>query len=383
MNIKHGFIYKATNLINGKVYIGMTTQAKPQHRWAEHLGKARSLVQSKSYFHHAIAKYGEENFKFEILEEGITSFEELQQLEIAYIAEYESFGKGYNLTTGGEGGKREGTSIVQLDKDTGEYIDEFYSIVQACDELDINYGTLSSHLAGVTHTTNGFIFEYKDLYEAEDYKFQPVEFKSSPRVVQLDKITGELLGRYNSFIDASRATRVSAATIARMINDGSIADEFVWMMETEYDSEDFVFNPEDYVTHGVVQLDKDTGELINKYYSIKEAAEAHGIAISNISSSFKRRNYAAGYIWIPLEEYNNGYIFDRYNHLSTIPVVQLDKNTGECIATYDSGEEAVKAIGKGGASHISAVCKGKRHTTGGYKWMYYAEYINKVNPVTE
>lgn len=373
--IHYGYIYKITNQINGKVYIGLTTKKNPRTRLQQHLRYAKGSKEERSYIHSAIAKYGEENFEFEVIESNIHDREELQQLEIDYITNYNSFGEGgYNRTTGGEGGLREGRPIVQLDKDTGKFINEFPTIIYACNELDINYGTMMSHLNGVSKTTNGFIFEYKDLYEAEDYEFQPIEFKYSPRVVQLDKTTGKLLGRYSSFINASRATGVSVDTISRMVNGKGNADDSIWMAETEYNAENFVLNLEDYVTNGVVQLDKETGELINKYYSIKEAAEACGTSISNISSSFKRNNYAVGYVWILLEEYNNGFIFDKYDYMTTIAVVQLDKDTGEYIATYDSGTIAAKALGLGIATHIAAVCKGKRHTSGGYRWLYYTDY---------
>ena len=54
-------------------------------------------------------------------------------------------------------------------------------------------------------------------------------------------------------------------------------------------------------------------------------------------------------------------------------VVQLDKKTNEYIATYDSLQDAARAVGRdnsGSASHISEVCKGKRHSAFGYNWRY-------------
>lgn len=94
-------IYMATNMINGKSYIGQTVQSlskrKRQHVW-------RALNKGdKYYFHNAIRKYDQENFDWVIIDE-CNTIEELNRLEIYYIGLYNTFGKGYNLTIGGGGG---------------------------------------------------------------------------------------------------------------------------------------------------------------------------------------------------------------------------------------------------------------------------------------
>ena len=97
-----GFIYKITNQVNGKVYIGQTRQSV-ESRWNQHKSKARKHSDGNNYFHNAINKYGEGDFKVEILEE--CDFEKLDSREIYYIAKYNSFGEGYNSKDGG-GGKK-------------------------------------------------------------------------------------------------------------------------------------------------------------------------------------------------------------------------------------------------------------------------------------
>lgn len=57
-------IYKYTNKINGKIYIGLSNDI--QRRKNEHLTKANA--NDKVYFHQAIRKYGINNFDFEVLE---------------------------------------------------------------------------------------------------------------------------------------------------------------------------------------------------------------------------------------------------------------------------------------------------------------------------
>jgi len=62
-------IYKYTNQINGKVYIGQSIDIRQRqytHKSSAYNEKAKDF---NSQFHQAIRKYGIENFDFEILEE--------------------------------------------------------------------------------------------------------------------------------------------------------------------------------------------------------------------------------------------------------------------------------------------------------------------------
>lgn len=63
-----GFIYKITNLINGKIYIGQTT-CSIEDRWKEHLHSAKKSVSENRPLYRAINKYGKENFSIEKIEE--------------------------------------------------------------------------------------------------------------------------------------------------------------------------------------------------------------------------------------------------------------------------------------------------------------------------
>lgn len=92
-------VYKATNIINGKVYIGITTHTL-KHRMSIHKKDAKN---KSTYFYRAIQKYGFENFKWEVIDTA-TTIEELHQKEVFYIKQYDSFDnkeKGYNTTSGG------------------------------------------------------------------------------------------------------------------------------------------------------------------------------------------------------------------------------------------------------------------------------------------
>ena len=93
-----GFIYKITNKVNGKSYIGQTRYTV-EFRWRQHQHKKDNV-----YFHNAIHKYGVDNFIVETLEE--CDYKDLNSREIFYIAKYNTFKNGYNLTIGGDGNRR-------------------------------------------------------------------------------------------------------------------------------------------------------------------------------------------------------------------------------------------------------------------------------------
>lgn len=93
-----GLIYKITNKVNNKSYIGQTRYTL-EFRWRQHQHK-----KDGSKFHNAIQKYGPENFNVEILEE--CNIDVLDSREVFYIAKYNTFNEGYNLTIGGDGKRK-------------------------------------------------------------------------------------------------------------------------------------------------------------------------------------------------------------------------------------------------------------------------------------
>lgn len=97
-------IYKATNKINGKVYIGQTTKTL-EYRRKQHERDAMCIYKPSLYFHNALMKYGFENFLWEIIDTA-ESQEELDEKEIKWISICNStnHNKGYNLKLGGNGG---------------------------------------------------------------------------------------------------------------------------------------------------------------------------------------------------------------------------------------------------------------------------------------
>lgn len=95
------YIYKITNNLNGKSYIGLKTKTVEESE--DYYGSGKLINQ-------AINKYGKENFTKEILERNISSYDILNDQEIYWIKRVNTFNKGYNLTKGGQGNLGRATS---------------------------------------------------------------------------------------------------------------------------------------------------------------------------------------------------------------------------------------------------------------------------------
>lgn len=99
-------VYKVTNLVNGKLYVGITSVSlearKSRHLSAMRLGGGVNIP-----LYNAMRKHGEENFSWEIIDRA-DSFEELKEKEKYWIKELRTYtlfkdSNGYNATLGGQG----------------------------------------------------------------------------------------------------------------------------------------------------------------------------------------------------------------------------------------------------------------------------------------
>jgi len=91
------YIYKITNLVNGKVYIGQSIE--PQNRWSKHKSSANG--KPTQAIHHAMKKYGIDNFQFECIASCLDQ-DAANEAETAIVAQENSLvPNGYNVTNGG------------------------------------------------------------------------------------------------------------------------------------------------------------------------------------------------------------------------------------------------------------------------------------------
>lgn len=87
------FVYKISNSINDKVYIGITSYSVEQ-RYKWHIRDCKKGIKKKLY--HAMKKYGIDNFKIELLESADDAIIGIR--EEFYIKHYNSFNNGYNAS---------------------------------------------------------------------------------------------------------------------------------------------------------------------------------------------------------------------------------------------------------------------------------------------
>ena len=105
-------IYKITNTVNNKIYIGQTVQKNPKMRWYSHLADARRG--KKSYLYDSIRKYGHESFIWEIIDNA-TSIDELNNKEDHWLNHYRNQGiTVYNNREAGNNKTHSAESIERM-----------------------------------------------------------------------------------------------------------------------------------------------------------------------------------------------------------------------------------------------------------------------------
>ena len=95
-------IYKITNTVNGKCYVGKSKNI--DERWYNHVYELNHNTHPNTHLQNAWNRYGKECFKFDIICE--CDLDEIDELERKYIKLYNACDQnyGYNIAHGGEGG---------------------------------------------------------------------------------------------------------------------------------------------------------------------------------------------------------------------------------------------------------------------------------------
>ena len=259
-----GYIYKITNLINGKIYVGQT-RFDVQRRFQQHLTKAQK---GELYFplYSAIRKYGEENFQIECIEE--IDDELLGEREQYWIKTLDTFvkhNKGYNATYGGEGNliidKNEiydlwdtGISIQEIVEKTGHDRSSIRKILQQYS----NYSIEESHRRGDIAQTRHHI-----------------------KVKQYD-MQGNYLTIYNNMADAEKHTGISRKNIWGAINHTQkSAGNYQWRYENDNTPvQDLTKRTA--IRKKVKQIDNNTQQIIKIYNTVSAASKETGIGYNRI-----------------------------------------------------------------------------------------------------
>ena len=181
-------IYKISNDINNKVYIGKTTFTIKK-RWGEHKHDLYIRDKHNRPLYKAMLKYGIEHFHIEVLEE--CSREELNDREQYWIKEYNSFHNGYNATRGGDG------KLYVDERPIIDLWDSGYPIRQIVMALKVDKATIQHILLnkGITHD---------DIARRKMIRVKR-------KVCQCAIPTGEILHSYDSIYEASLEVTGSVA----------------------------------------------------------------------------------------------------------------------------------------------------------------------------
>lgn len=217
-------IYKITNTVNGKCYIGQSRDIEA--RWQKHLSAYKSSPDWELY--RAFKKYGISKFTFEIVEE--CQINELNEREIYWIAQYDSFNNGYNMTLGGEACNGTNDKVVYQYDLSGSLIGEYKSAHEAARALNIQFTNICKVCRGERKTAGGFGWSYEKKEKA-----QPIKTKrlGDGTVLQYTK-DGQFIAEYPTATEADRITGISRTTIGLVCKGkGKTAGGFVWKYKNE------------------------------------------------------------------------------------------------------------------------------------------------------
>ena len=196
-------IYKHTNLINGKSYVGITNRI-PKIRWSNGHG-----YRTQPKFYNAIMKYGWDNFSHEVIatcHDKAVAYE----MEKAFIKKYNCIDDGYNVSEGGNGMEYvyDKCAVDKYNPDTGKLICTYNSILDAAEDVGISDSHISECCKGKHKTAAG----YGWAYHGEPYE-PPKSYFRYVRIEKVDAETGEIIATYDSQTQAARLNDVSVALI--------------------------------------------------------------------------------------------------------------------------------------------------------------------------
>lgn len=182
------YIYKITNKINGKIYIGKTNQ-NPDIRLKEHINNSKrndSIAKRPLYL--AFNKYGIENFSLVVIEE--CSLLEANNKEKFWINYYQSYYNGYNATFGGDGNNTANYLLIHSLFKQGKTNKEISELTGYCS----NTITKALTVMGIK----------KDELKERHYNNKPSNgiTKAQP-VVMIDKISNKELKVFSSINEAA------------------------------------------------------------------------------------------------------------------------------------------------------------------------------------
>ena len=270
-----GYIYKITNTINDKIYIGQTCTSI-QYRWYGHKKDALSYRRN-GHLQNAIRKYGFENFNIEEIEE--CDSDKLNEREMYWIKYYDSYNNGYNSNIGGDGLHK------YNEKEIYKLWDEGLTFKEIKEKLKIS----KKHLRKILETYPPFIAQ-----RDERYKLSRSRMTSQSRPVEQYSLNGQFIQEFPSIAEASRKTGAHKMAIVHSCQENyRIAGGYRWKYVNKNDDIPFKARKKP-----VLQYDL-KGNLLNTFESLTEAAKETNVNLSSLSQAVKNGVKYRGFLWKP------------------------------------------------------------------------------------
>ena len=285
------YIYKATNTINGKSYVGQTVDYKTriwQHQ--------RCCEKEDCKFHDAIKKYGFENFEWEILKT-CTDKKEADKSERYYIEFYNSYRDGYNENKGGAGGHN-AKPIVCLSLD-GEFVKRYDSAADAEKDGFNNVNVLLCCKNKLyTCKKHMFMFE-SDYIEFGAKKYEKQEPKTMKAVIQCD-MDGNFINEFKSIKQAAVSTSTRRTSILGVLSGRyKSANGFIFTYKDKFPIQNLEEHKHKKKGRKVAQINPKTNEIIKVFDRIADAGRELNVnykAIHKVLDMPDRTAY--GFKWI-------------------------------------------------------------------------------------
>lgn len=242
-----GYIYKITNKINNKIYIGQTIKQRATDRFSQHRYRARHLNEEKgnSYLYKAMNCHGVDNFDFEVIEEVENSL--LNEREIYWISFYNSLvPNGYNLTAGGEGTKGYSRQQTLEEKEKRKESNKQFYLVYPEEREKLRQRTKQlwqdeEYRKKVTESNKKFYQEHPDKFKGENNpmygkkhtqealdKIKANAATKKQKIAQLDKETLEIIQIFDGIKDAEKFLQVSHGWLSKAARSDKVAYGYRW-----------------------------------------------------------------------------------------------------------------------------------------------------------
>ena len=325
-------IYKITNLVNGKAYIGQSVDI--HKRFNAHRSVAFN-PNDKNYnypLYRAIRKYGIENFSFEVLEECHIS--ELNNKEIYYISKYNTHGKfGYNQDDGGNNASH----FLKLSEELVDaIITRLKTSLDNSDKIGEDFGVTGRTIRSINsgecclrenekYPIRPPLYTLNENGETKETEYYCKECKK--KVATKDSYCIEC-GQKSQ----RKANRPEPLELARLVKENGFM-----------------------ATGRIFNVD---GNSIKKWCEMYEIPRLKNELISWYNDQL-------GIVDPPKEE--------KIKVIQEKQVKQIDPDTNQTLNIFPSENAAARYLGKKKGNHIGEACRGALDIVYGFRWKYVEE----------